>query len=121
MLRHLCEHLEDFLEPVHGNPETAVAHADERVLSCTMRANFDRAALRRVLGRVAEQVADDLREALEVAADVYGFWWVCDRQPVPALGDERSDQLDGRVDHLLDVDRVALQLDLSVRDARQIE
>src|SRR5262245_14950781 len=112
MLRNLREHLEDFLEPLRRDSETAVAHAAERIHTSALRANFDGAALRRVLGRVAEQIADYLREPLEVAGNVDRFRGPHDGKLLTALGDERPAQLDGRCDDLLDVDRHLLQLNL---------
>jgi hypothetical protein len=104
MLRHLREHLEDFLELLARNAEARVPDAHQRVALAAFRSYFDRTAGLRVLGRVAEQVADDLRETFEIAAHVDWLSGRLDDELVPALDGERSRQLDGGRDDRLQID-----------------
>src|SRR5690606_29637821 len=121
VLGHLREHLEDFLEPILRYTQARVAHAYGCLAVVGLRPYFDVAAGRRVFRGVAEQIADDLRETLEIAADVYGLRGRVHVERVLALVDERPRELDGGRDDGIQVDRRPLELDRRARDARQVE
>ena len=56
------EHLEDAADAVGGDADAVVAHADDGVLAVDARIDHDPAAVGRELARVADQVAEHLRQ-----------------------------------------------------------
>ena len=80
-LREEVEHLGQHLR---GNADAGVAHAEHRLLPFPRRGNPDRAALRRVLGGVVEQVGEHLRQPGLVGVDAQRLardmppssWWL---------------------------------------------
>ena len=65
---HLAEQLEDMRQVFLRDADASVAHHDRRQLVRDAYLHFDPPAIGRELGRVADQVADYLREPHRVAA-----------------------------------------------------
>src|SRR5688572_27690608 len=61
---------EDALEIGMRNSDAGVAHGELHDVVNALSSNRDRAALRRELQRVADQIPEDLHETLAIAADV---------------------------------------------------
>src|SRR2546423_8733689 len=71
--RHLAsavEALEDLPDLVGGDADAAVAHRGHELIAAVLEAHVDVAAVRGVLLRVLEQIAEHLLEAVAVARDL---------------------------------------------------
>ena len=69
MMIDLREQLEHFRLLVAGYAEAGVGYGDDRFVALASQRDGDAAALRRVLGGVVEQIADDLREPGRVGVE----------------------------------------------------
>src|SRR5690606_9490672 len=105
MLGHLAEHLEHVVEPVLRYAVARVLDAHDGAPVFDAAAHLDAPAGLRVFRRVAEQIADDLREALEIALDDEHGRVDDDVEPVAALEQERIAKLDGGANDLGQIER----------------
>ena len=81
----------------------------------------DSAAGLGILGRVVEQVRDDLFQTGRVAVDPERLGTETGREFVPERFDQGKRCLDGVVDDRVEVDGILAKLDLSARDPRDIK
>ena len=117
-LREEVEHPWDHLG---GDPDAGVAHTNHDVASIAVRGHEDPAALPGVLRRVVQEVADDLGEASQVAEYAQRVGRDLDGQRVVPCVDQRAARLDGARDDRRDLDRLAPEVDLPLRDAGDVE
>ena len=117
----LGEELEHMRQQLRVDADAVVAYGDHGLAAVGGGAELDAAAFAGVLGAVVEQVADHLREAREIAVHPDRRAWQVDEQRVP-LGIEQSARgFHAMLDHLAELDRLLLQADLALGDARHIQ
>src|SRR5690349_16547836 len=78
LLRALHERVEDGGQHIAGDALAIVFDLGDRLLLAHAQAHRDRSTARRVLGRVREEVLEDLRETEFVAVDVREASWCSD-------------------------------------------
>ena len=106
---------------ISRDPDATVRNADERFVSFALNAQADAAALLGVLGRVRQQIAENLHQSLPVAHDVQLAFTVLELQAMPPSVEGRAGRLDGVVDHVCQDDAFSRELDLAGREARDVE
>jgi hypothetical protein len=98
-----------------------VPHLDDGGAVFAARDELDAAAARRVLGRVVEEVREDLRDADRIGLELHRRARQLDDELVSGLVDEGAARLDRVVDDGAQIDALLPQLDLVARDAREVE
>jgi len=101
--------------------DAMVAHANHRAIALDARVQLDLRALLAVLRRVVQQVGDDLREPREVAVQPQRLRERAHVQRLAACFEVRLRRLDAVRDHRIEVDLLALEHDLALADACDVE
>ena len=117
----LGEQVEDPGQHLRGNADAVVAHPDFDLRPLAADAETDAPSPLGVFGRVAQDVAQGLREPQRVGVDPERRIGNLGRELVPALLYQGLHDLDGARDQRRKLDRLARQVDLAARDARHIE
>ncbi|KAF1858502.1 hypothetical protein Lal_00015019 [Lupinus albus] len=119
--RGLREQVEHDGQQVGADAVAVVAHGEEGLAVGGVQFHLDVAALRRVLGRVGEQVRDHLHEARVVAVHRHGHVGQPHVEAVAARVDERADLFGGFRDDAAQVGRLLGHGDEPARDARHVQ
>ena len=101
--------------------DAGVAHPDHDLVPLARPGERDPSRLVGVLGRVGQQVGEHLLEPGRVGVGRQGRRRERDAQGLALLVDQRADDLDGAVDDVADVERLAPQDDLALGDPRDVE
>lgn len=118
--RALDEPIEQIGEQVGRDPHAVVAHDHDDLVIDAFAEQRDPALAVGVLGRVGEEIRDHLTQARLVAVDEQ-VGLELDLEQVPALLEDRATGLDRLRDDVGELDRPAVELDLALRDARDVE
>ena len=94
-----AEHLEDACQSVRRDADPVVAHRQLDPVALAPRRQRQHAAVRRVLGRVVQQVRQDLRQSHRIALDPQRLARQRDVEAVTAGQDHRLAGLDGIAHH----------------------
>ncbi len=100
--------------------DAIVADRDQRAAAVFAHFEMDLAAAIAVLHRIGQHVRDALHETRRIAVDAQRALGRR-RELLRLLPDQRLDHLDGLRDDVAKLDGLALQLDASARDARNVE
>ena len=111
----LYKQIEHRLQHVLRNAFPRIAHTDLDRVSVRLHAQRDLAARRRVLGRIGQQVSQDLQQPRGVPRDVQGLLGKLDRQLMPTVGDQRPHLLHRVQDHGPQFANVLAKHDLALR------
>ncbi len=116
----LREQIENARQHVDGNADAAVAHRHDGMVAFAAPGEPDLPAFLRVLGRVVQQVGDDLRKPHRIRNQGHGLVRHGHRQLVMRRLDQRAARLDGALEHRAEVDGLLAQLDAAPRHARDL-
>jgi hypothetical protein len=108
-------------EGIGWDAGSVVAYADVQHGTVTLDHDFDRAAGRRELGGVVDQVRHHLRQPHRIGVDPRGRLERAHTQRVAAGVDARPRRLRRDRDHGRDVDALLAQAQLAARHARRVE
>ena len=117
----LREQVEDLREHVGGDADAAVADAEDGVVAVAADGQVDPAAVAGVLGRVVQDVRQDLREPGLVGLHPERFPGALHGEDLAAGLDERPAGLHGVGDDRRDVEGLLVELDLAAGDPRDVE
>ncbi len=116
----LHERLEDPRQLRAGNAAAVVAHGHPHTPGQLLDRHFDAPLGRRELRGVRQQVAEYLRQTHQIALHGYALS-AGNHERVPVAHDQRRSQLHGSFEHRAERDWLALQLDVTAGDSRNIE
>ena len=119
--RHLYERVEEGLQRLGRDADAAVAHADLELAVPLARRQLHASAVRRVLDRVREQVAEDLLQPDRIGVDHQRILRKGDRQLLAAGARHRRHRVRRFRDRLPHGEATLAQLDLAAADARDVE
>lgn len=115
------EHLEHLGQHLGRDAHARVADGNRRRIALVPDADHDIAAIIRVLGRVAEQIGENLRQAHGVALDPQRFVRLRHAQPVAAGANRRLRRLDRIAHDLGHAQTLLAQRECAAADARNFE
>ena len=117
----LGEQVEDAREQIGPDADAGVADADHGVALVEAGVKLDPAAGLGVLGRVVQQVDDDLLEPGRVGLQLDRRGFDREAKRVPSFVNEGLDDLGRRSDDRGEVDALAPELDLATADPRDVQ
>ena len=119
---HLHEQLEDVRQHIRGDADAVVPHSQNRLRRLPARADQPDVSVRLgVLGRVRQQVADDLGQPHRVGVQEQRFGRKCDVEAVALDLDERLGRLDRTGDHGGEFHRLPAKFDLAPHDTGHVQ
>ncbi len=117
----LREQVEYHRQQIGGDAFSRVGHPDGDFGAIAAYRDRDTPAPLRVLGCIAQHVAQSLRQARRIAEYLQRLSGHIDGQIVRALGEHRMSRLDRPRDEIRDFVRLFREVDLAARDARDIQ
>ena len=117
----LDEQVEDGVEALGRNAHAVVAYPDRRFARVALELDPDGAAIRSVLGRVVDEVADGLLQPHRVAVHGHGVVGQPDLDRLLLGGDPDVLRLDRRGHDVPEIHERGVQLDAAAGDAGDVE
>ena len=117
----LREEVEDEGQEIGRDADPRVPDPDRDAVALALRRQPDGATPRRVLGGVAQQIADDLRQTRRIGVEAHRVAGQRDRERMAARVDARADHLDRLLDDRGQQDQLLAERDLPLGNARHVE
>src|SRR6185437_12040258 len=117
----LREQIEDPLELLRCQADTVVTHAQDGLVILLRDLQCNVAAVLSVFGGVLDEVRDDLFQPNRIAVDPHGSIGQGEYQIVMVLSDATSARLGRMARDVSQIQRFALELNVTTTDARDVE
>ncbi len=115
------EHPENAWQHIRGDPQAIVLHPDRNFVSDPFRAQQNLPALGRVLGRIIQQIGDDLRQSSRVAVGVQSLPCLHHRKFMALCMNKRLGGLNGVRDNFRQRHPLPPQLHLASGNPRHVQ